>query len=393
MDMGVREWLVVVAVLLIVGILADGYRRMRAARQRSQELDFSFKGRSEEFNDELPNGGARVILRSQAADADAGQPEEDDEQDPLFMPPPRNTSRPVIPPAEDQDLESGEAFGSALDEALAFDADPEPFSADVGSDTPAQEEPLFDPAPEPISATPREAASRPAQPPKTKDAQAEKPAAPARPVKAAPEEAEMPFAQVPLNLDEPVPVLMEVDGKSPDAVSPRASERKRKPRVEPRPSQDESPRESEKRPAAEEIIVINVVSRPGQVFSGEALLQQLLAQGLKYGEMSIFHRHEQFNGQGPVQFSLANGVEPGSFDLDHMDQLQTPLVTLFMGLPGPREPLKAFEMMATAAQTLARELGGELKDESRSVMTQQTLAHCKQRITDFERRQLTRSRH
>ncbi|MEC7377990.1 MAG: cell division protein ZipA, partial [Pseudomonadota bacterium] len=34
-----------------------------------------------------------------------------------------------------------------------------------------------------------------------------------------------------------------------------------------------------------------------------------------------------------------------------------------------------------------RNLGGDLKDERRSVMTPQTIEHCRQRIREFERKQ------
>ena len=105
--------------------------------------------------------------------------------------------------------------------------------------------------------------------------------------------------------------------------------------------------------------------------------------------MNIFHRHEQSNGKGAVQFSMANSVEPGFFDLDTIDDFSTPGVCFFMSVPGPNEPIKAFEYMVETAQCLVSNLNGEMLDESRSAMTNQTLEHCRQRLHDFERRQLT----
>lgn len=43
--------------------------------------------------------------------------------------------------------------------------------------------------------------------------------------------------------------------------------------------------------------------------------------------------------------------------------------------------------MLETAQCVVRNLGGELKDERRSVMTPQTIEHCRQRIREFERKQ------
>jgi len=47
----------------------------------------------------------------------------------------------------------------------------------------------------------------------------------------------------------------------------------------------------------------------------------------------------------------------------------------------------AFDAMLLTAKNIAAELGGELKDENRSVMTGQTIEHYRERIRDFSRRQ------
>ena len=54
------------------------------------------------------------------------------------------------------------------------------------------------------------------------------------------------------------------------------------------------------------------------------------------------------------------------------------------------DSMQSFDLMADTARAIAETLGGELKDEQRSVMTRQTLEHCKQRIRDFERTRLFR---
>ena len=142
----------------------------------------------------------------------------------------------------------------------------------------------------------------------------------------------------------------------------------------------------------EELLVINVVCRDPQGFKGPELLQSILESGLRFGDMDIFHRHESMAGHGEVLFSMANGVKPGTFDLDDIDLFTTRAVSFFLGLPGPRHPKQAFDVMIAAARKLAHELDGELKDDQRSVMTAQTIEHYRQRITDFERRHLTKQR-
>lgn len=142
----------------------------------------------------------------------------------------------------------------------------------------------------------------------------------------------------------------------------------------------------------EEVIVINIFAPEEQNFSGMELLQLILNCGMRYGEMDIFHRHEDGFDRGRVQFSMANAIEPGTFDLDTMGETDCPGVSFFMGLPGPKNSMKAFDFMLETAQTLVRNLGGELRDERRSPMSDQTIAHCRQRIRDFERRRLMRNK-
>lgn len=145
-------------------------------------------------------------------------------------------------------------------------------------------------------------------------------------------------------------------------------------------------------PPAEEVLVISVISRDEGGFKGPALLQNILESGLRFGEMDIFHRHESMAGHGEVLFSMANAVKPGVFNLDDIDHFSTRAVSFFLGLPGPRHPKQAFDVMVAAARKLAHELNGELKDDQRSVLTAQTIEHYRQRIVEFERRALTQKR-
>ncbi len=129
----------------------------------------------------------------------------------------------------------------------------------------------------------------------------------------------------------------------------------------------------------EKFVVIHVLSDTS--FNGQALLETLLELDMTFGDREIFHRLDE---AGETQFSLANAVEPGSFHPGTMDELQTPGVTLFMHAHEVHDPLGVYDGMLEAAQTLALELGGELRDESHSVITTQTIDHCRQAIQDFQ---------
>jgi len=135
-----------------------------------------------------------------------------------------------------------------------------------------------------------------------------------------------------------------------------------------------------------EVIVVSVVMTEGQVISGAALLPTLLTLGMRFGDMNIFHRHEDNAGNGKVTFSLANMVNPGTFDLDALETFTTQGISLFMTLPNAGDAFEVFEQMLGAAKQLALEFQGQLLDDKRSVMTKQTEQHYTSKIREFERK-------
>ena len=175
-------------------------------------------------------------------------------------------------------------------------------------------------------------------------------------------------------LDE-VPVLTESVLTEPEERAPSVSE------VEPEPVADEvSEPVRERAPEAEKFVVIHVLSLDHQ-FAGQPLLELLLDAGMTFGDMDIFHR---LNQAGDQQFSLANAVEPGIFNMATIDQFTTPGVTLFMRVHELSEPLKVLDEMLSVADAIALELGGEVRDETRSVMTPQTIEHHRQSVQEFQ---------
>lgn len=135
-----------------------------------------------------------------------------------------------------------------------------------------------------------------------------------------------------------------------------------------------------------EVLVISVVMSDNQTMSGAVLLPSLLTLGMKYGEMNIFHRHQDNAGNGKVAFSLANMMNPGTFDLDAMESFTTQGVTLFMTLPNEGDPFAVFQQMLAAAKHIAEEFNGQLLDDKRSVLTKQTEQHYTSKIREFDRK-------
>lgn len=138
----------------------------------------------------------------------------------------------------------------------------------------------------------------------------------------------------------------------------------------------------------DDVYVLNVIAAEGEQFVGSELAPCLTSLGLEFGEMSIYHRHLQPNGQGGIIYSVANMVKPGTFDPEHMDEFQTHGLSLFMTVPCKGEPSRNFNVMYNAAQRIVSELGGVLLDGHRNPFTAQTLQHYQQRIREYERQQL-----
>lgn len=155
-------------------------------------------------------------------------------------------------------------------------------------------------------------------------------------------------------------------------------------------AQGQQPAKTQLQSEPEEVLIINIMAHRGELLPGGALLDALLKCGMRYGDMDIFHRYSDAKGEGALLFSMANMVKPGTFDLDAMDDFTTPGVSLFMTLPLNADSMQSFELMVDTAKYISQTLGGELKDEQRSVMTRQTIEHSRQRILDFERRRLFR---
>jgi cell division protein ZipA len=143
-------------------------------------------------------------------------------------------------------------------------------------------------------------------------------------------------------------------------------------------------------PVPQEVIIINVMARAGQVFHGGDLLSVLQEQGMRLGDMSIFHRHADSQGSGPAMFSMANMVKPGTFDLATMESFNTPGVSFFLQMPNKLGNMACFEKMLATASAVRTAFDAELKDEHRSVFTRQTVEHCRQRVRDFELKLLSR---
>ena len=291
MDFDLRQWLLILGPIFIIGVLLHGYFRMRSGQNDiKMKLDRSFLSRQGEdhvvddlslFKAELPNGGAR-LLDSKAS-----------------------------------------AVISADDVPLLIDSVELPsISATSSVDRPKTDS-LPASTPEPI----------------------------------------------------PEPEKSAID-HSVDEVPAKAPPARKAPKIE----EDQSDEETAAPIRKPEMFVVIYVLALDEPFLGQGLVEVLLDSGMTFGEMDIFH---QLDDRGAQLFSLASAVEPGTFDLSSLDQFSTPGISLFMRVHELAAPLEVLDSMLSVANRVAQELNGEVRDETRSVMTPQTIEHCRQSLTEF----------
>ena len=169
------------------------------------------------------------------------------------------------------------------------------------------------------------------------------------------------------DISEPVAALEEAE-KAPPAIEI--------PKIE----EDQSAEEADAPTRKLEMFVVIYVLALDEPFLGQDLVDILLDRGMTFGEMDIYH---QLDDHATQMFSLASAVEPGTFNLSSIDQFSTPGVSLFMRVHELTAPLQVLDSMLSVANAIAQELNGEVRDETRSVMTPQTKEHCRQSITEF----------
>jgi FtsZ-interacting cell division protein ZipA len=136
------------------------------------------------------------------------------------------------------------------------------------------------------------------------------------------------------------------------------------------------------------VVVLHVISDSDSPISGEALVRALQKQNLKYGDMGIFHCLETETNK--KIYSVANALEPGSFDLSDMASFSTVGITFFFTPTEHSEPIPAFDKMLEDINIIAKELGCVLKDQNMSPFGGQGVEHLRQQVIDFARRSLAR---
>ena len=401
-QLSIRDWMILIGGMMIAAVLIDAVRRYWRERRAEIKLNARIERASPLSDDddafnlltELPNGGARIVQRddlqidpqaaapvSATAAAESSRRSSPAREAPALDPMPDPIDVAVAAQLAETENTGSEKDSPAQAAPASVDSTPsepqamEPEAGAVTAETVADPAALeadaggLEEAVSAVRTVPREDATE-----SSAEAQAET-ASRRRTVKPAPKTAEPGTATSAPTADADASGTVDwLDTLEPEEPSePDAPEHGRLPRG-----------------ANTHVFILYVVAQAEEGFSGTDILETLLACDLRFGDMDFFHRHERASGRGPIEFSVANMMKPGVFDIDNMEPLQTRGLMFFVTLPGPADMLKAFDYMYETVKVVAKNLGGDIQDETRSVITRQSLEHMRQQIRELERRLLVR---
>lgn len=127
-----------------------------------------------------------------------------------------------------------------------------------------------------------------------------------------------------------------------------------------------------------DIIVLYILPKAGQHLAGAQINSSAQAMGLNFGEMNIFH----YKSNDRNVFSLANMLEPGSFDANTIHDLKTTGLTVFMQIQSG-DPLDDLTEMLQRSYQLAGLLDARLCNHRREPLTEQDAENYRTQVSEF----------
>jgi cell division protein ZipA len=130
------------------------------------------------------------------------------------------------------------------------------------------------------------------------------------------------------------------------------------------------------------VLVLSVMASNDGMFAGNDIRTVLEEEKLEFGDMDVFNFYIE-DKQNPI-FSVASIVEPGVFNLETLDEYETPGIFLFSQLPGSIPGVEAFDILLNKSRNIAGKLGGQVCDDKRNRLTEQATTHYRDKIVAFE---------
>ena len=126
------------------------------------------------------------------------------------------------------------------------------------------------------------------------------------------------------------------------------------------------------------IIQFSIVATNETGFSGIDLFNVLDDAGLEYGNLQIF---ERLDARRLVDFGVANLVKPGIFPSTNLAAFYSPGIVFFMQSSKVDNPTAVFDDFIRTFKFVAAQLGGEMWDHNREILTEETIAQIRHSIS------------
>lgn len=136
---------------------------------------------------------------------------------------------------------------------------------------------------------------------------------------------------------------------------------------------------------AEKVLALYVYPNPSRALSGDRALKILLKYGLRYGEMSCFHRYQHLDQRSPLMFSVLRLQEDGTptgFDLEALPSEEVKGLAFFLALPSAHA-VTGFDMMTSLAKLIARDVDGMVFDEQSLELTPQLCEYWRHFVIEY----------
>lgn len=132
---------------------------------------------------------------------------------------------------------------------------------------------------------------------------------------------------------------------------------------------------------AEEFITINIYP-DRRLLTGDKTLKILMKYGLRYGEMSCFHRYSEDNSKLLFSVLQIGNEGPAGFDLEALSTEEVKGLSFFLALPHS-DVQNAFDTMVSISGLIAREIEGVVYDQNNQEFTPQLREYWRHQAIDY----------
>ncbi len=170
--------------------------------------------------------------------------------------------------------------------------------------------------------------------------------------------------------------------RSGESIQPEAALSEQKPHEE-KPHEEKVTQQSDPQVAIDDVISVYVLAMDKPEINGDKILSASYALHLDYGEMKIFHRHDQ-TAERKIQFSMASVQQPGWFEIDNMNEMKTTGVSFFMQVNLVDNASAVLDEMLICAHGLSKMLDVTLCNAQRKPLDEASTIALREKVKRLE---------